>query len=339
MPGEPTVFPTAIPSALPTATATLAPTAYPSAVPSALPTTEGTFAPTVEGTSAPTAGPTAVPTGPTFAPTRAPTAKPSRVPTKVPTPGPTPQPGDPTLKPTPAPTVVPTARPTEVPTAKPTVQTSPILSFTSDISLGGLTEPVMDSSSQQAVVDATAQSMGVSANTVSFVGATFTPSARRALRASARASQISLFATLYDAVATTKVDLPIDTMGTTNATELYLSLTKALTDAVSDGSFTSNLQSAAVALNATVLASADATGVTNSAPTVNNDVYVPASDDEGDSLSGGAIAGIVIGVLVGVALLGALVYYFAFAGGSGGGKGAQTHQEVFSTRSHIEIAL
>jgi hypothetical protein len=198
--------------------------------------------------------------------------------------------------------------------------------------MGGLTEAALDDAAKEAVVSATATSMGVTEDTVKFVGASFSVQARRALRA----TDVPLFATLYNCVATTQVDVPISTMGTTNATELYLTLTRNLNTAMSDGSFTSTMQEVALALNATVLASADATGVTNSAPTIENSVADDDSSGGGDSaLTGGAIAGIVIGVLVGAALLGAVFYYCSI----NGGRKNHTPHEVFSSRSHIEIAL
>lgn len=309
---DPTVDPTAAPSA------SAAPIADPTIAPSLAPTSSPTPAP-----SAPTAGPTAAPSGPTRKPSPAPTVKPTRMPT-----------------------VIETNRPTRSPTPAPTIQTSPLVSFTSDISMGGLSEPVLDSAAQQSIVIAAATSMGVDTNTVFYVGATFSE-ARRALR-----QDVSLLAT-YNAVATTKVDIPLDSTGYTNATALWVSLTTALDEAVALGTFTTTMQQAAESLDATVLFSADATGVQNSAPTV--DVPPEPTDDDHEDdddggvvngggggsggLAGGAIAGIVIAVLVGAALVGALFYYVKTKGVSLGGSSGPVEHEVFSSRSHIEIAL
>lgn len=213
--------------------------------------------------------------------------------------------------------------------------TSPILTFSSDIAMGGLTAPEFDSNAQLSIISATATSMGVTTNTVSYLGATFSPASRRRRALSG----MSLFDTTYNGVATTQVNIPLDAAGSTNATALYISLTQSLDAAVSSGAFTETLIAAAAVYNATVLASVDVTGVTNSAPTVDNDLQFPPSGGNKSSLSGGAIAGIVIGVLVGAALLSALVYYFYFNGGAGSFSPQPTQREVFSSRSHIEIAL
>jgi hypothetical protein len=204
--------------------------------------------------------------------------------------------------------------------------TSPILTFSSNLTMGGISTPELDANSQAALLDVTASSMGITVDTVRYVrGYPTAENRRRALRAG-----ISLFTTSYSIKAQTEVNIPLSSTGSTNATLLYQQLTQSLDDAVSDGSFTTNLLAASILYNATALANVDVTGVSNSAPSVNNDLQYPPSGD--DDLTGGEIAGIVIGTFVGVALICALIYYFMFIR-----DGAQ--KEAFHSNADVEISL
>ena len=84
----------------------------------------------------------------------------------------------------------------------------------------------------------------------------------------------------------------------------YNSLSSQLSTAVSDGTFTSNLQTYSTSTGATGFATASSTSVTT-ADLLDDD---GGSDDK--SLSAGAIAGIAIGCAAFMALLGAAVYYY-----------------------------
>lgn len=331
---DPTTTPTVAPTTAPTVDPTTAPTVALTTVPTVAPTTAPTvepFTPTTAPTEAPTANPTAAPTvapsatpsfrpsAPSLRPSRAPTQRPTAVPTTA---RPTPVPGDPTFAPTIAPT---SAAPTRAPTNAPTSFSSPLVSFESTLTMEGLSTPELDQKAQTAIVQTTAQSMDIPANSVSYVGATFTANRRLS-------TAVSLFATSYVADVKTKVSIPLDTTSFTDPDQLYSSLTTLLDDSVSSGTFTLNLLDNAAALNATELNNVEVDGVTNSAVSV-----ADAPDSDNDELSGGAIAGIVIGVLIGAFLIAALVYYFAFR--KGGDYSRDGEAEVFSSRNNVEIAL
>jgi len=225
---------------------------------------------------------------------------------------------------------MPTYVPTAIPTLAPSEQTTPIVSFSSNITVGGATEPTLDEEAQEAVVNATAASMGTDISTVFYDGETAIPENRRALL-----SSISLLATTsWTIIARTRVEVPLATTSFENATELYNTFTNNLDTAVSTGAFTEKLVEAASSLNATSLLTANATSVTNSAVEVED--VVPVNEGGGggssDELSGGAIAGIVIAVFIVVALAAAGIYYALFLR-------EDTNREAFKANSDVEISL
>jgi cell wall integrity and stress response component len=207
----------------------------------------------------------------------------------------------PTIAPTFTPTATPTATPTQVPTAQPTKQTSPVLQFSSNLTLAGLTSPTLDTLSQQVVVNTTAISMAIASKYVSFLGQTAVPSVSVSIVKLEK--KINTDGT-YSVIASTLTKIP-----TSNPDSLYTSLTTALDNAVSSGQFSTTLQEVGDAAGDTQTANAQCTGVSNSAPIIS---YPPSSSNNSNGLSGGAIAGIVIGVLAGVALIGAAIYYYLF---------------------------
>jgi hypothetical protein len=184
--------------------------------------------------------------------------------------------------------------------------------------MGGLTEPELDSNAQNAVLNVTASSMNIPIDTVEYVTGIATAESRRKL---SEFSSISLFVTTYSILAVTKVVIPLSATSYANPAQLYESLTTLLTDAVTSGAFTEQLVKVSASFNASVLATADVSGVSNSAASV--DIPVPNDDDEGndvvpisgdedsnDPLNAGAISGIVIGGFFFLVLCGAAVYYF-----------------------------
>lgn len=194
--------------------------------------------------------------------------------------------------------------------------------------MGGIPTPELDTNSQLALIDVTATTMGITKDTVFYVRGYPTAENRRlTLR-----TGVSLFTTSYSIKAETQVNIPLSATGSTNATALYLQLTQSLDAAVEDGSFTTALQTASLLYNATSLANVDVTGVSNSQPSVNNDLQYPPESD--DSLSAGAITGIVLGAVVGFALIAALFYYFCYIRES-----AETEKQYFESRRDVEISL
>ena len=244
--------------------------------------------------------PTPAPTqAPSFAPTNAPTLAPSSIPSKAPT-----------RAPSAVPTMVVTSAPTQAPSAGPTKQATPILSFSSNITLEGVTTSTLDLASQQALVNVTASSMKVSISSVSYVGSSMVSSTgRRYLK-----SQKHQYLTSFVVVSKMKVSVPVESSDPSASNDLYTSLTSQLNTAVTSGTFTTNLQKVSTALGATETSHASATAVSNSAPETS---APPASDGGKERLSGGAIAGIVIGALAGLAILAGAAYYcFVVKGGS-----------------------
>ena len=141
----------------------------------------------------------------------------------------------------------------------------------------------------------------------------------------------------YNAHVVMKTSVPLATTGAVNATELYESLTIALTRAVDDGSFTQQLNNVAISSAATNLVGAVATAVAFS------DVFVVVFDgDEGTKdgvsdtgggtdtlLKGGDIIGIVAGVLVLLVFVVACVWCYMFADRSNG-RVVDANQELHS---------
>jgi len=252
-------------------------------------------------------------TSPTIAPTRKPTISPTVAPTRKPTMAPTVKPGAPTVRPTIQPTVAPSAKvtfaptrnpsamPTRTPTIAPSKQTTPILTFTSAVSLSGVTSTTLDQASQQAVVSAAATSMKISTSSVTYVSTsptTFINSLRMF------SNKKSVVVASYSVVANLKVSVPVTT---STSTEVYQSLTAQLSSAVTQGNFTTTLQQASADLGATETASAAATDVSEGPA----EVTEPGSSGGSSSgLSAGAIAGIVIGVVGGLTIVAVALWFY-----------------------------
>jgi hypothetical protein len=209
--------------------------------------------------------------------------------------------------------------------------TSPILTFESVMAMGGVSTPELDANAQLSLITATAESMGITPDTVTYLGGVATAENRRLMNQRIRG--ISLFTTSWSILASTQVNIPLSATTFTNATQLYTQLTTSLVAAVTSGAFTESLQAAALLYNSSALANAAVTNVTSSAPSVNNDLQYPPSGD--DDLNAGEIAGIVIGCFVFVALIAAGVYYFLFVRAKAEGGGL----EVFTSNADVEISL
>jgi hypothetical protein len=154
-------------SAAPTGAPTPAPTVSPTPA-LASPTAFPTFTPTARPTTAPTVSPTPALASPTAFPTFTPTARPTTAPT--------------TDAPTPAPTLAPTYKP-KVPTPRPTATTTIEVSMNQELENVSADDFVNITASQNAFIEAVAQSTGVQNTSIHITGVNeSTVTVRRALR-------------------------------------------------------------------------------------------------------------------------------------------------------------
>ncbi len=254
-------------------------------------------------TAAPTETPTFVPTvAPSATPSATPTVTPTRTPTRAPTAGAT--------------TAAPVLQPTTV----------PILKFSSNLTLTGLTSTVLTTADQQAVVNATANSMKIAINYVTYSKtiplSTATPSVIVTLVRTQSGSSV---------VAVTTTTIP-----TNDPTTTYNTLTASLSFAVTNGTFTTSFQSACNYYDGNSC-SAVCANVTSSNPTV----ITPLSDNnDDDKLSDGEIAGAVIGSVAGAALLSGAAYYVLTKKREGFGNLVQSHTGASNKASNdVDVVL
>lgn len=183
-------------------------------------------------------------------------------------------------------TEIPTSEPTEAPTIinkptyAPTKMTSPIMLFSSNITINTiLNSPVLDTKSQHTLINVTAWSMKVTENTITYKkGIATTSLNHRNLR-----SVVTLFTTTYNIIATIQANVPLSSTGFTSPILLYNSMTSSLTQAVNTGAFTKQLREMSIVFNATQTAKANVTYVSNSVLTVNDIIYVSPVSIEGVS--------------------------------------------------------
>jgi hypothetical protein len=180
------------------------------------------------------------------------------------------------------PTMEPTAFPTTTskPTYAPTQMTSPIILFSSNLTMNTiLNSPVLDTKSQHTLINVSAWSMKVTENTITYKNGIITTSSnRRNLR-----SRITLFTTTYTIIASIQATIPLKSTAYTDPTLLYNSMTSSLTNSVKSGTFTKQLQKMSIVFNATQTAKANVTYVSNSALIVNDIIYVSPVSIEGVS--------------------------------------------------------
>lgn len=251
----------------------ISPTPVPSAVPSAIPSA----LPSVTITAVPSAPPTRTPTG----------------------------------SPTPAPVLtVPTVSPSATPTISPSAQSSPIVKFQSSLVISGVSGTTLDTNSQAAVINVTASSMGISSDTVTYVGDAVVTSVSVNANKVNRNRKWSLQRRLTEGTtitATTEVNIPLSSTGYTNATLLYINLVEQLDSAVLSGDFTTQLVQISVLFNAMQTETANVTSV-HCSPLV---VDAFASDGDGSKHLdlGEKVALIAACVIVVFAML-FLVYHF-----------------------------
>ncbi len=267
------------------------PTRYPTIVPSLNPTT-----------ASPSYDPTEVPTMiPTVAPTFTPTINPTVSPTKTPSFGPT-------LVPTNNPTASPTKMPTLFPTIAPSTQALTILSFDSTIMLSNASyvDSSLTAADEQAIVDATASSMGLASNAVSFVSYIINSRKYRVLR-DKDSLQYSSPGIVYATVSTSV----LLSEGTISSQQIYLELTSALSFAIDNSTvFDQYLHTAAALVGSTAMTTATAQGVNTDQPNI---ITPDSTDDSTNSVLGvGALVGIIVGGIVGLLAI-SVVFYCLFS--------------------------
>lgn len=314
--------PTAIPTMLPTRTPSADPTIQPSLAPRPNPTARpSTQVPSAEPTTAdPSAYPTEAPSPiPTEAPTAEPSAEPTLHPTALPT---TASPSvDPTYRPTRQPTFFPTPTSTQSPTFYPTMPMIIQLTFTSNITLEGVAKDVLDTSSKNAIVSATAQSMGVPTTTVIYAGTVVVGTAvssrskqeqkvsvgeYRALTSQADSSAPSTSPLTYTLLAITRTTVLLADTEYDSTDELYAGLTSALYTAVHNGEFSADMHSQVSA--SSPLYAAMAYEVDSSPAVVTTEPETTATT-ESSSLTTAALAGMVVGIILGSFIGASIVYW------------------------------
>lgn len=222
----------------------------------------------------------------------------------------------------------PSFQPTHMSTSAPTVQTSPIVTFTSNVTLENLTSQTLDQVSINAILSAQASSMIIPVSAVSFI--TFSGSLAAATEeqtaTSSRHTSLRSFAGKmkvmagFNMVVTTRSTIALSATTYASTADLYESLTSNLVTAVNDDVYGAYLRASGVP----ELASAGASDASSSAPII----FYPASGSDsssgGDQLSTGAIVGIVIGVVAFVVICAAAFYFLVIDGGAVMGTAKRT---------------
>ena len=237
-----------------------------------IPSTHHTYKLSVSASyMAPTYGHTMVTNTPYIAPTWQPHAQPTSIfLTPAPTPPPTSQLA--TLAPTWAPHAQPTSiilspAPTSPPTPhfetpSPTLSANQIImSFTTDLSISNVQTNYLDSLAQQSIIIATANSMNISIDLVTFVSSSVSKDQKY--------KDIRILS--FNLVATTKTSIPLQGKYSTfisNPNSLFTALSVTMLAAVSSGSFTNYLVAASMALNSTSTVVASVASITISAPII-----------------------------------------------------------------------
>jgi hypothetical protein len=193
--------------------------------------------------------------------------------------------------------------------------TTSFLTFTSNITLTGLTTTSINLATQWAINNATAHSMNLPMSDVYYEGSHAPP----ALAPSPTVMQVERIwtAVTYTWVVTTITSVPITSESDSNT--IYSQYTNALITAVLNGQYSSYLAKASKAYGTTTTATATATAVTNSPPMMlstpayfGSDDVISSSSSSDDDFSSGVIAGLVVGGVVGVGLVIALAWYLVF---------------------------
>jgi hypothetical protein len=156
------------------------------------------------------------------------------------------------------PSFLPTIAPTSLegltfkPSSEPDIQS---IIFTTDLTLSNVQTNYLDELAQQSVVIATANSMNISINFVTFVSSSVLQNRK----------MIDIQLLSFNLIATTKTSIPLEgkySGFTSNPGNLFTLLSNTMTDAVSNGAFTNYLVAASLKLNSTATASTSVSGIT-----------------------------------------------------------------------------
>jgi hypothetical protein len=146
--------------------------------------------------------------------------------------------------------------PTIAPTSPegPTIMPIQSIIFTTDLTLSNVQTNYLDELAQQSVVIATANSMNISENFVTFVSSSVLQNRKM--------SNIQLLS--FNLIATTKTSIPLEgkySSFLSDPSSLFTSLSNAMASAVLNGAFTNYLVVASLNLNSTSTVSASVSGI------------------------------------------------------------------------------
>jgi hypothetical protein len=177
----------------------------------------------------------------------------------------------------------PTYMPTFVDTIAPTfVDTiTPVMSFTTDLTLSNVQTNYLDLEAQQSVIIATANSMNISIDFVTFVSSS--------IFKDQKLNQIKLLS--FNLIATTKTSIPLKGKYSTFASDpisLFTSLSTTMNTALTNGAFTNYLVAASIQLNSTATSAASVSSISISAPIIkiNGTTLSPTSTPTQSNLNG-----------------------------------------------------
>jgi hypothetical protein len=177
----------------------------------------------------------------------------------------------------------PTYMPTFVDTIAPTfVDTiTPVMSFTTDLTLSNVQTNYLDLEAQQSVIIATANSMNISIDFVTFVSSS--------IFKDKILNQFKLLS--FNLIATTKTSIPLKGKYSTFASEptsLFTSLSTTMNAALTNGAFTNYLVTASIQLNSTATSAASVSSISISAPIIeiNGTTLSPTSTPTQSNLNG-----------------------------------------------------
>ena len=176
-----------------------------------------------------------------------------------------------------------------------TADSSPILSFYSNITISGVTQAELSVEGKDVVALTAATVMNLPSGTVSYIGTISSTTTNRKLKITTEDVTYTIISRVFTQVTMSQTTY-------TSVDSLYTAATTELTNQVNNNQFTNTLQAEANSSNVPELTNAQATSVDSSAASVNYDSASKAGLNEG------AVAGIVISVLFVAAVVASCAY-------------------------------